>query len=145
MPLEIFPLSIESIEKAVLKWIELLEQEKYIEAYELTLHDVYYQWSPASIESVINGYGLPYESANEKYKVTPTVTATGEHNLNPYKEIHFFNDPLKHVQRLPNMQAIGYICYDLPINGEWSDLSATFTIYKSSGFFILELNEIHVF
>ncbi len=42
-------------------------------------------------------------------------------------------------------QIIGNVIYDLPLNGEWSDLSATFYILKKEEFITLELDEIHVF
>ena len=39
---------------------------------------------------------------------------------------------------------VGEIFYDLPINGEWSDLTATFKILQAKDYVTLELNEIHV-
>lgn len=40
---------------------------------------------------------------------------------------------------------VGKVWYDLPLNGEWSDLTATFNILKSESHIVLELNEIHIF
>ncbi len=145
MPLKIYPATSIEIEKAVLYWIELLAEEKYTEAYDLTLHDPYYQWSPTDIENVINGYGLPYEAPDKKFKVTPPLLAAFDSNSNPYKDIVFYEDSTIKPHRLHNeMMVMGDICYNLPLNGEWSDLSALFKILKKDDFVMLELNDIHV-
>jgi hypothetical protein len=145
MLLKIYSTDKIEIEKAVLYWIELLAEEKYDEAYQLTLHDPYYQWSPADIKNVINGYGLPDEALEEQYKVTHPGSAIINDRINTYKDIDLYDDPLKKADKLHNMTIIGFICYDLPINGEWSDLSVTFKILQKENFIMLELNEIHVF
>ncbi|WP_121811519.1 hypothetical protein [Mucilaginibacter kameinonensis] len=145
MPLKIYSTDKIEIEKAVLYWIELLAEGKYHEAYRLTLHDPYYGWNSPNIKSVINGYGLPDEMLEEKYRVTASDTAIIKNNIHPYKDIEFYGDLAKKPHKLHNMTIIGAVCYDLPINGEWSDLSATFKILQRENFIMLELNEIHVF
>ncbi|UOE50530.1 hypothetical protein MTO98_05510 [Mucilaginibacter sp. SMC90] len=145
MPIKIYSTDKIEIEKAVLYWIELLAEGKYDEAYLLTLHDPYYQWSPADIKSVINGYGLPDEMLKEKYRVTAPDTAIINSNIHPYKGIELYDDSAKRRHSLHSMTIIGDVCYDLPINGEWSDLSVTFKILQKDNFIMLELNEIHVF
>jgi hypothetical protein len=145
MPLKIYSTDKIEIEKAVLYWIELLAEEKYDEAYQLTLHDPYYQWSPADIKSAINGYGLPDEALEEQYKVTHPGSAIINDRINPYKDIDLYDDSLKKADKLHDMTIAGFICYDLPINGEWSDLSVTFKVLQKDNFIMLELNEIHVF
>jgi len=144
MPLKLNSKSREDIEKAVLHWIDLLSREKYIEAFELTFHDPYYQWTPLLLESVINGYGLPEEANEEIYKVTAPGTAIFARNHRVYKDVMFFDRPLNRKKNLPNMKAIGRIDYDLPLNGHWSDLTASFIILQGQDFFALELNDIHV-
>ena len=41
--------------------------------------------------------------------------------------------------------AIGQVWFDLPLDGEWSDLTATFEIQRAVGGVQLVLNDIHVF
>lgn len=118
MPLKIYSTNKIEIEKAVLCWIELLAEEEYDEAYQLTLHDPYYAWSPPIIKSVINGYGLSDEMLEEKYRVTTPGTAIINSNIHPYKDIVFYDDSIKKPHSLHNMTIIGDVCYDLPINGE---------------------------
>ena len=40
-------------------WIDDLARGDYRAAFDRTRHDPYYAWTPALIEAVINGYGLP--------------------------------------------------------------------------------------
>lgn len=144
MPLKIYSIDRIEIEKAVLSWIELLANGRYDEAYQLTLHDPYYQWSASNIKDIINGYGLPDEQLEEKYKVTSPESAIINGNINPNKDIDFFDYTIRKIDERHDMTIIGYVIYDLPINGEWSDLSATFKILQTDNFLMLELNEIHV-
>jgi len=144
MPIKIYSTDKIEIEKAVLYWIELLAEEKYDEAYQLTLHDPYYQWSPSNIKEVIHGYGLPDEDLEEKHKVTSPESAIVNSNINPYKDIDFFDDAFRKVDERHGMTIVGNIIYDLPINGAWSDLAVTFKILQKGNFLMLELNEIHM-
>ncbi len=62
MPIQISnPPPATVIENAIYKWMDLLAEGKYKEAYDFTTHDPYYQWMPQLIESVVDGYGLPLE------------------------------------------------------------------------------------
>ena len=142
MPLKLKSTDREEIENAVILWIKLLSEEKYEEAYDLTTHDPYYQWTPVSIKRTINGYGLEEEIFDEEYRVTAIETAVLEsvdHKV--YKDIMLFDTPLKHS---PSFNIVGDVHYDLPLNGQWSDLTASFKILQYSDFVALELNEIHV-
>ena len=145
MPLKIKSTRYIDIEHAVLYWIKLLSEEKYEEAYDLTLHDPYYQWTPALLESVINGYGSLDDIIEEKYKVTSEETAVSESdNHKIYKDIRLFDSPMKQSQHDLGVDVIGDVHYDLPLNGRWSDLTASFKILQGSDFLMLELNDIHV-
>ena len=145
MPLKIKSTKHIDIEYAVLYWIKLLSEEKYEDAYNLTLHDPYYQWTPALLESVIKGYGFLDDAIEEKYKVTPTATAVHEgDNHKIYKDIRLFDSPVKQSQHHIDVNIIGEVHYDLPLNGRWSDLTASFKILQESDFLMLELNDIHV-
>ena len=115
-------------------WIAMLAMEDYESAYDFVKHDPYYCWSPKLIEEVINGYGLPEPHPSGKvFKVTPIDTATG-------------SPPANDVERdVYEDNRIGYVLYDIPLNGEWSDLSATFRLENSNSQLDVILEEIHVF
>ncbi len=129
--------------KTVQAWVKLLEQEDYQNAYAFTEHDEYYQWTPDLIKEVIYGYGLPEPHPNgEVYKVTavdPASTVDSE----PNHEVNYYEEPLPYEEK--EAEIIGQVWYDLPLNGEWSDLTATFQILKRETYLTLELAEIHVF
>jgi len=110
-----------------------LSEEDYKSAYKRTSHDPYYEWTPELIEKVINGYGLhePHPSG-EIFKVTPIKEASGE-------------APRQEVDRSPyDGNRFGYIYYDLPLNGEWSDLTVSFRLEKNGENLQAVLEEIHV-
>ncbi|HWB27066.1 MAG TPA: hypothetical protein VG738_16400 [Chitinophagaceae bacterium] len=142
MPIEIsLPFEPNKIEKAIEYWLDLLRREDYAEAYNLTMHDPYYEWTPALIESYINGYGLPYEEGETVYKVTDWRTAHTDNNR-PAMDIFLFD--AHRISGNGEYKVIGYVQYDIPLNGERSDLTVTFSIMQAEDYIRLELNDIHV-
>ena len=125
--------SDEEIIRHIETWIGKLADEDYVSAYNLVSHDPYYNWSPSLIEKVINGYGLPEpHPGGEAFKVTPISTALGK-------------EPTREVARNSyNDNRIGYVLYELPLNGEWSDLCASFRLEKNKAGVEVILEEIHV-
>ena len=141
MPIEIsLPFDPDKIEKVILYWLDLLTEEDYSEAYNLTEHDPYYEWTPASIEDFINGYGLPYEKGDTVYKVTDwrKVDNGKTHPM----DISLFNSPSSEDNE--KFKRIGIVHYDIPMNGERSDLTVSFIILQADTYLTLELNDIHV-
>ena len=130
-------LSINSTDEEILNhiedWVSDLAAEDYESAYKRTKHDPYYEWTPELIKNVINGYGLPEpHPSGETFKVTPVKEAKGE-------------APRQEVDRGPyDGNKFGYVYYDLPLNGEWSDLTASFRLEKQDKNLVITLEEIHV-
>ena len=87
--------SIDNVNALVKKWLNLLAAEDYKNAFDLTLHKPYFQWTPELIESIINGYGLPYNGNHQKYIVTKWEEAE-ETDSKRYKEIIMFENRRKH-------------------------------------------------
>ena len=115
-------------------WIDDLGREDYVSAYSRTEHDPYYAWTPNLIRTVIEGYGHtePHPSG-EVFKVTDRKSAAG-------KPFH------REVERTEiSDSSLAEVRYDLPLNGEWSDLTATFRIQMLDASPIIILEEIHVF
>lgn len=102
----------------------------------MTAHEAYYEWTPKLVREVIEGYGLPDPRPEGPYKITPLKSAGGE--LSPRHEVERFDSPTPAGD-------IGEVWFDLPLNGEWSDLTATFAVYPLEDKIVLALNEIHVF
>lgn len=116
------------------QWIDDLVRGDYKTAYSRTGHDSYYNWTPDLMREVINGYGLPEPRGDGRvFVVTSRQSAVG-------------GPPQRIVDR-DEIQppAIAEVWYDLPLNGEWSDLTATFRIENREQGCIVILQEIHVF
>jgi len=116
---------------AVHDWVALLVEERYREAYDYLSHDRGDHWSPHLIETVIHNYGSvePLHDGT-MYRVTPLETATG--GPTPRHEVDRFDDARAHVW------------FDLPLNGQWSDLTATLFVNRSDDSLVLILDDIHV-
>jgi hypothetical protein len=93
-------------------------------------------WTPELIERVISNYGsIEPRGDGKTFKVTSLKTARGQ--LIPRQEVYRFENPSP-------VDIIGNVWFDLPLNGEWSDLTATFDLKKLGGNLVLVLDDLHV-
>jgi hypothetical protein len=126
--------SDDEILRFVESWIDDLARRDYQAAFDKTAHDPYYQWTPDLMRMVIEGYGLPEPRRDRRvFHVTDRQTATGK----PPQRIVDREDP-----RPPSFAEVWY---DLPLNGEWSDLTATFRVERHGQDSVVTLEQIHVF
>ncbi len=126
--------SDEEILTAVEAWIDDLAAGDYQAAFDRTAHDPYYAWSAELIQAVISGYGLPEaHPSGEVFIVSRRANATGQpaHRL------------VDRAAATPD--EVAEVWYDLPLNGAWSDLTATFSVQRRAGHVVLVLQQIHVF
>lgn len=115
-------------------WVDDLTRGDYQNAYDRTEHDPYYQWTPELMRDVIQGYGFPEPCRDGTlFHVTDVATAKGRRGR---REVDRGVFP-------PG--AFAEVWYDLPLNGEWSDLTATFRVERRGDNSALVLQEIHVF
>ncbi|UQV44980.1 hypothetical protein KIV45_25150 [Janthinobacterium lividum] len=117
-------------------WIADLARGDYALAHARTAHDAYYGWTPALLRAVIEGYGSPEPYADGSvYRVTPAAEARGAAHA-------------RCVER-PASQDGGVVIaearHSLPLNGAWSDPTATFRVEGTALGATLVLQEIHVF
>jgi len=123
---------------AVRAWVTLLAEERYQDAYDALYHPVGDHWTPRLIETAIRTYGsIEPAATGTSYRVTPLETAIGE--LSPRHEVDRFDDMPGGVVGL-----VGMVWFDLPLNGRWSDLTATFYGERRDATLVVELNDIHV-
>jgi hypothetical protein len=115
------------------RWVDCLAEQDYSAAMALTAHDEYYGWTPDLIRGVIEGYGLPDPHPRGPFR----VTARADARKGP--------EPRRVVERARDADVLGRVEVDLPLNGAWSDLTATFAIRRCPGGIALVLHEIHVF
>ena len=135
------PYKSAKIERAIHCWLDLLANEDYTEAFNFILHDADYEWTPTLIEDYIKGYELPYEEGEAIYKVTNWKIAFAD-NKKHNKDLALYDHVKNH--KISDFKIIGDVHYDLPLNGEWSDLTAVFNILQADKYIILELTSIHV-
>jgi hypothetical protein len=135
-----FPVSASDTDlfAVVKQWAEVLAAEQYEQAYGMTAHIPYYRWTPDLIRQVIEGYGLPEPHPRGPFRVTPSAQASGDR----YELV-----AERYEEPIPSgaIGAIGEIRFNLPLNGEWSDLTARLTIHPVEQHLVLCLDEIHVF
>lgn len=109
--------SDEDILHFVEAWIDDLAGGDYEAAFRRTEHDPYYQWTPDLIRLVVQGYGSsePYPCGTV-FNVTPRARALG-------------GPPQRTVDRsVVRPHSLAEVLYDLPLNGKWSDLTATLRV-----------------
>jgi hypothetical protein len=124
----------DEILRVVEDWVGDLERGDYATAFSRTAHDPYYGWTPDLIRDVVAGYGSPQRHpSGEVFRVTSRATASG---LARCREID---------REVVPPGAIAAVRYDLPLNGKWSDLTATFRVEPRAEGADLVLEEIHVF
>lgn len=117
---------------AVETWVADLLLGDYSAALSRTEHDPYYGWTADLLRRVIEGYGLPEIHPRGPFRVTDPANASG------VKRVVIDREAVP-----PG--AIAVVEYDLPLNGEWSDLTATFRVERRGDAVCLVLGEVHVF
>jgi hypothetical protein len=119
------------------QWVSFLEQENYQSAYALTDHEGP-NWTPVVLQKLIENYGS-LEPLDERFLVTDRLAAQGT-SIDP--EFQWFPKPEEVLGEL----ILGILHFELPLNGEWSDLTAIFYIVgaKASSEVRLKLTDIHV-
>jgi len=127
-----FTISVQLDENSVYefatRWTEQLVNANYDEAYAMLLHVENYpgrSWlsSPEELRRRINHYGSPTPIPGEPVcEVTSIERAVGERWENDLDL-----DPC--TERYPGY--VGRLDWWLPLNGEWSDLQASFDLVKS--------------
>ena len=83
---------------------------------------------------MIVGYGSPEPRDGHDHRVTSTALAAGGRT------------PTHEVERYEARAGdrVGHVWFDLPLDGEWSDLTATFDIERRAGRLVLVLDDVHV-
>ena len=111
------------------RWAALLEREDYQAAFEFTDHIPNSSWNPGLIREVIKAYGEPDSDNRVTVEGRPT-------DITQRKEV---------VRRRNEARRyIGYVWYDLNLNGFASDLTATFDLIETDRGLSVQLTDIHV-
>lgn len=139
-----FPLNADdkTILNGVRQWIELLADERYDEAVRwLYCPAIGTRWTPSLLKSLVANYGFVEPRTDGKiYHVTSTAAVKTGRDENPYQDVEWFPNDSAQVSH----GVMGMVHFDLPLNGEWSDVTATFLIHKVAGKLLLQLEDMHV-
>jgi len=129
----------------VRRWCDALSSEDYETAYGLTAHRRAAGWTPELLKQTIETYD-GYERTSQKwFKLTSLETASspiGEPE--PRHEVDFHSFSGKPTE-FDGMILRASIWFDLPLNGAWSDLTATFDICSCGDKAVVILDQVHVF
>ncbi|QKD02965.1 hypothetical protein EB235_16845 [Mesorhizobium loti R88b] len=130
--------SDEDILAVVRRWSDTLAAEDYEGALAM-VHAP--DWTADLLQRTIAGYGHP-EPAERVHKVTPLASARyypGDEPVNnPW--------PRHKVDRdtLPDGEPYISVWFDMPLDGYWSDVTATFDLDRDGETLVLALQMIHV-
>ena len=110
-------------------WAESLADERCQDA--LGMVDARSHWTPELLRTTIENYGfIEPLSDGQVFRVTPADRATGP--LRPRHEVTWFDE------------VRGLVHFDLPLNGEWSDVTALFDLERTHRGIRLVLDDVHV-
>ena len=127
------PLPLDATDEQILDvvrlWVDHLVHERYGEA--LRVVEARDHWTSDILETVIRNYGSidPMYDASA-WKVTPLESASGGPT------------PRHDLDRCDDGRA--FIYFDLPLNGEWSDVTATFDVVPEDDGLHIVLDEVYV-
>lgn len=115
--------------EALKDFIGLLVEKKYSEAYDFLFHPPVYDWFSHSerIKSAIDDY------LHDNHKMTPIDEAAG-----------ICREECEYGTAREDGNGEGTAWFALPVDGEWSDLMATFQIQIVEEALVLSLDDIHV-
>ncbi len=118
-------------------WIDILATGDYEAALSAIITDAESEtWTPYFLEIAIEQYRSPeFYPDVESFRLTDWRTAQGG-NPEARQEVKWYKPP---------SGLAGYVVFDLPLNGQWSDLLAEFDIWENNSAeegYLLGLDEI---
>ena len=127
----------DEIRSAIEQWVQALAEGKRADAYALLWHPADEQLTPERLHSLISNYGSDQPRPDGRtFEVTSPIMAAGGGSR---FEVYRYSE-----QQGKPPQAIGSAEYNLPLNGEWSDLTAIFELLMVDGALGLWLYDVHV-
>jgi hypothetical protein len=159
--------SDQEILDAVREWVGLLIAERYADACAFLHHEDdphLPHWTPELMRTLIQNYGsLESRHNDEVFKITSLEEAKVDppKHMPPRHEVDRFQDDHSegsvgviaggktteiHSSDTARRQTtfLGSVWFDLPLNGYWSDLTATLDLRVLNNQVVFELNDIHV-
>jgi hypothetical protein len=126
--------------RAIERWVGLLVQGHFHEAMEMLAPSA--TWTPDVLASVIRNYGSvePRDDGRTFSVTAPALTTEGG---DARFEVTWLDPPLTNrLDYAPDLLA--HARYDLPLDGAWSDVTATFDILDLPDGVALALADVYV-
>ena len=121
------------IRNAIRSWIDLLAADRYEEAHAQLFRFSDDEWMPDMMRTVVRHYGfIKPRDDGQTFRVTPRSEAVQKSRRGPHEDVEWFDD------------GSGVAHFDLPLNGEWSDVTTIIDIVLQDKERVLRLNDIHV-
>jgi hypothetical protein len=121
------------IRDAIRQWIDLLAADRYEDAHAMLFRLPDDEWTPDMTRTVVRHYGfIEPRSDGQTFRVTPRAEAVQRAGCGQEEDVERWDD------------GDGVAHFDLPLNGEWSDVTAIIDIVKQGQELFLRLNDIHV-
>lgn len=123
------------------EWTARLAAEDYAGAWDMLLHKVKEVWAPTpdALRTRIRDCGCEVATPGEPLRVTPVATATGTRWLRL--------PALTRTQEGDTYRGAGFrgrLDWQLPLNGEWSDLIASFDLVEDGDELVFALAALRV-
>jgi hypothetical protein len=133
-----FDASDEDILSVVMRWCDKLVAQDYAGAISILLQSA---WTPELLKTAIETID-GWDDSGPPHHVTPPETATFRPDDEPQNNAY----PRLEVDRstLPDGSSYISVWFDLPLDGFWSDLTATFDVDATDGGLGLTLDQVHV-
>lgn len=125
--------SDDQIRDVIYHWIDLLAADRYEEAHEMLFRFPNDPWTPDLMRLAVRHYGcIEPRLDGQTFRVTSRAEAVQKRRCAPYKDVEWWDD------------GNGVAHFDLPLNGEWSDVTVIIDIIRQGVERVLRLNDIHV-
>lgn len=124
------------------EWVELVAAGRLVDAIDLLYVPIGYHtsqhWTPETLQTFVGNYGSWEPLADRRVvRMTPLTTArvpVHRPNFRPHADI----------VRLTRDRTAGSVVLDVPLDGEWSDLTAQFEFAPVDGGIGISLYDLHV-
>jgi hypothetical protein len=130
----------QAVRSAIERWVGLLVEQRFEEALAMLVPSE--QWTPELLGNVIRNYGFvePREDGRRFSVTAPAATPEGGDSR---FEVTWLERPVRNrLDFAPDL--LGHARYDLPLDGVWSDVTATFDILDLPEGAALALDDVHV-
>ena len=93
------------------------------------------------LKALVTNYGrVDPRPDGRTYRVTSPAAARTTARGHPYQDVEWCPPDSAQASR----GVVGFVTFDLPLNGEWSDVTATFLVHKVGDRLRLQLEDMHV-